>query len=81
MTHDIGTKQLYINQKIYFHDYFRVLGGQWQYLPKEEYINEMKEFIKKYYDNDCLNIFNETVNFNRKFVKQNPINNIYNANN
>jgi len=81
LTHDIGAKKLYINQKIYFHDYFRVLGGQWQYFPKEKYIKEMYEYFKKYYDSDCLNIFTEAVDFNRKFVKKNPIKNIYNDNN
>ena len=80
LTHDIGAKKLYFNQKIYFHDYFRVLGGQWQYFPKENIINIMNKFIKRYYDNDCLNIFNEAVDFNRNFVKQNPKNNIYNDN-
>jgi len=81
LTHDIGAKKLYINQKIYFQDYFRALGGQWQYFPKEKYINDMYKYFKRYYDCDCLNIFNEAVDFNRKFVKQNPKNNIYNDNN
>jgi hypothetical protein len=80
LIHDIGAKKLEINQKKYFHDYFRVLGGQWQYFPKEEYIQEMYEYFKKYYDSDCLNIFNEAVNFNRKFVKKNPKNNLYKYN-
>ena len=80
LTHDIGAKKLDINQKLYFHDYFRLLGGQWQYFPKENYIKQMYEYFKKYYDNDCLIIFNETVNFNRKFVKKNSIANLYNYN-
>lgn len=80
LTHDIGAKKLDINQKQYFHDYFRVLGGQWQYFPKEENIKEMYEYFKKYYDKDCLNIFNETVNFNRKFLKKNKIKNLYKYN-
>ena len=80
LTHNIGAKKLDINQKQYFHEYFRVLGGQWQYFPKEEYIKEMHEYIKKYYDSDCLNIFNEAVNFNRKFVKDNPKTNLYKYN-
>ena len=80
LTHNIGAKKLYINQKQYFHDYFRVLGGQWQYFPKEKYIQEMYEYFKKYYDSDCLNIFNEAVNFNRIFVKDNPKTNLYKYN-
>jgi len=80
LTHDIGAKKLDINQKQYFHDYFRVLGGQWQFFPKEEYINELTEYFKKYYDNDCLIIFNETVNFNRQFVRNNKKANEYSYN-
>jgi len=80
LTHDIGAKKLDINQKLYFHDYFRALGGQWQYFPKEKYIKEMYEYFKKYYDSDCLNIFNEAVNFNRKFVMENPKTNLYEYN-
>ena len=80
LTHDIGAKKLEINQKQYFLDYFRILGGQWQYFPKEEYIQEMYGYFKKYYDSDCLNIFNEAVNFNRKFVKKNPKTNLYKYN-
>ena len=80
LTHDIGAKKLDINQKQYIHDYFRVLGGQWQYFPKEEHIKEMIEYFKNYYDRDCLEMFNEAVNFNRKFVKKNPKKNLYNYN-
>lgn len=73
-------KKFDINRNQYFHDYFRVLGGQWQYFPKEEYIQEMYKYFAKYYDNACLNIFNETVNFNREFVKKNTIANLYKYN-
>jgi len=80
LTHDIGAKKLDINQKKYINDYFRVLGGQWQYFPKEEYIKEMNKYFKKYYDRDCLTIFQEAVNFNRKFVKDNPKESLYSNN-
>ena len=36
---DIGAIKLEKNQKKYYHDYFRLLGGQWQYFPKEIHIN------------------------------------------
>ena len=75
--HDIGIKILDSNQKKYFHDYFRSLGGQWQYFPKEKHISLIYEYLKKYYDDDCLLIFNETVEFNREFVKKNPMGVIY----
>ena len=32
---DIGAIKLEKNQYKYYEDYFRLLGGQWQYLPKE----------------------------------------------
>ena len=35
LTHDIGAVKLERNQKKYYQDYFRLLGGQWQYFPKE----------------------------------------------
>ena len=37
LTHNIGAIILESNQKKYYHDYFRLLGGQWQYFPKEIY--------------------------------------------
>ena len=77
---DIGAKRLDINQKQYYHDYFRLLGGQWQYFPKEEYIQGIYEYLKKYYDNDCLTMYNETVEFNRKFLRYNPKHNLYGYN-
>ena len=69
---DIGAVQLEKNQYLYHHDYFRLLGGQWQYFPKEAHINQIRIFFKKYYDNKCLIMFEETVSFNRNFVKKNP---------
>ena len=80
LKHDIGMIQLENNQVKYIHDYFRALGGQWQYFPKEKHIKLFKNFIKKYYDNDCLFMFKETIKFNRKFVRKNPLKNLYNYN-
>ena len=69
---NIGFIELDIDQKNYIHDYFRALGGQWQYFPKEKHIILMRQLIKKYYDKECLIIFEEAVKFNRKFVMNNP---------
>ena len=69
---NIGFIKLDDDQYNYIHDYFRALGGQWQYFPKENHIILMRKFIKKYYDTECLMIFNEAVDFNRKFVMNNP---------
>jgi len=75
---DIGAIKLEKNQKKYYHDYFRLLGGQWQYFPKEIHIKQFTKFIKKYYDAECLTMFEEAVTFNRNFVKRNPKHVIYN---
>ena len=72
LTQGIGFIKLENNQYKYIHDYFRALGGQWQYFPKEETIELFRNFIKKYYDNECLVIFEEAVKFNRVFIKNNP---------
>ena len=80
LKHDIGIKLLDKNQNKYIHDYFRALGGQWQYFPKEEHIELIFKLFQKYYDEDCLIMLNETVEFNRKFVKNNPMNNVYKFN-
>lgn len=80
LTHDIGAIKLEKNQYKYIHDYFRALGGQWQYFPKEIYINIIRNLFKTYYDNDCIIMFEETVKFNRNFVKNNPIGNLYKYN-
>jgi predicted O-methyltransferase YrrM len=80
LTQDIGVIKLERNQKKYIHDYFRALGGQWQYFPKEKHIKIIKSLFNKYYDDECLTIFNETVEFNRKFTKNNPMENLYKEN-
>ena len=72
LTQDIGFVKLENNQDKYIHDYFRALGGQWQYFPKEEHIELFRNFTKKYYDKECLLIFDEAVEFNRCFIKNNP---------
>ena len=69
---DIGAIKLEKDQKKYYHDYFRLLGGEWQYFPKEIHIKQLRNYFKKYYDEDCLIMFEEAVTFNRNFVKNNP---------
>ncbi len=77
---DIGAIKLEKNQKKYYHDYFRLLGGQWQYFPKKKHIRQIAKFFKKYYDEECLIMFEEAITFNRNFVKNNPMKIIYNVN-
>lgn len=77
LTHDIGFVELEKNQFLYYHDYFRALGGQWQYFPDEKDLTLIRELFEKYYDKECLIMFKETVEFNRIFVKNNPKNTSY----
>lgn len=61
---DIGAIQLEKNQKRFIHDYCRALGGQWRNFPKEIHIQMILRLFEKYYDNDCLIILKETIDFN-----------------
>ena len=74
---DIGAIKLEKNQKMFIHDYCRALGGQWQYFPLEKHIQIVINFFEKYYDIKCLTILKESINFNRKFVKDNAKENFY----
>lgn len=80
LKHDIGIKILDKNQKRYHLEYFRALGGQWQYFPKEKHIELITEYFKKYYDSNCSLIFKEAVEFNRNFVKNHPMKQLYRFN-
>jgi len=74
---NIGAIKLEKNQKRFVHDYCRALGGQWQYFPKDKHIQLIQKYFEKYYDNTCQMILNETINFNRQFIKNNPKENFY----
>ena len=76
---DIGGIILEKNQNKYVYDYFRALGGQWEYFLKEKHINIMRDFIKKYYDGLCLSMFDEAIKYNRILVKNNPTIYYYNS--
>ena len=77
LTKNIGAVKLDKNQKENLHDYCRALGGQWEYFPTEEQILTIITFFEKFYDNDCLTILKESIEFNRNFVKDNPRENYY----
>ena len=76
---NIGAVFLYPNQKKYYLSYFLLLLSPWEYLPNDNYINELKIFIEKYYKNELLLLlFNRAVEENkiyirkfRKFLKKN----------
>ena len=46
---NIGAAFLYSNQENYYLDYFLLLLNFWEYMPKEEQINDLRIFIQKYY--------------------------------
>jgi len=74
---DIGAIKLEKNQKRFLYDYCRALGGQWQYFPLEEHIQIVINFFEKYYDEECITILKESIEFNRKFVLDNPKEDFY----
>ena len=80
LTKDIGGVKLDKNQKKYYYEYFRLLEGQWQYYPKKVHIEEMKKYFKKYYDDNCLTMFEEATSFNKHFVRRNRKEIIYKYN-
>ena len=69
---DIGAVILEKKQNRFYNDYFRLLGGQWQYFPKESHINQIRNYFTKYYTKENMVIFEEAIEFNRNFVKNYP---------
>jgi predicted O-methyltransferase YrrM len=68
---NIGAIHLYTNQKKYYLNYFLLLLAPWDYIPNEKLIQELKEFIKKYYKEEIyLNLFNIAIEENRKYVNR-----------
>ena len=66
---NIGAIHLYNNQKKYYLNYFLLLLAPWDYIPNEKHIQELREFIKKYYKEEIyLNLFNIAVEENKKYI-------------
>ena len=74
---DIGAIKLEKNQNKFIHDYCRALGGQWEYFPDEGHIKTIKNFFRIHHDNFCFNVLEESIEFNRQFVKNNYRENLY----
>ena len=71
---NIGAVFLYPNQEKHYIDYFLLLLNFWEYIPKDNQINELRLFIKKYYkDRKYINIFDSAVrenkNANNRFMR------------
>lgn len=65
----IGGIFLYPNQKKYYLNYFLLLLCFWEYIPTDKQINDMVQFIKKYYNNEIyLQIFNIAVKKNKNSI-------------
>ena len=68
--YNIGVIFLYKNQKSHYKEYFLSLMVIWDYMPNITQLNDMRIFIKKYYNDDfLLELFNEAVDFNKKFYR------------
>jgi predicted O-methyltransferase YrrM len=68
---NIGAIHLYKKQSRYYLNYFLLILTPWEYLPSENHIKELKEFIKKYYKEEIyLNIFNKAVKENRMYIQK-----------
>ena len=68
---NIGAIHLYPNQKKYYLNYFLLLLSPWEYMPNEKHIQELREFIKKYYKKEIyLNLFNKAVEENKLYINR-----------
>ena len=73
---NIGAVFLYPNQERHYLDYFLLLLNFWEYIPKDNQINDLRLFVQKYYkDRRYINVFDLAVNLNKKansrFIKCN----------
>lgn len=68
---NIGAIRLYPNQKKYYLNYFLLLLTPWEYLPNENHIRDIMEFIKKYYKKEIyLNLFNKSFEENKMYIQK-----------
>ena len=66
---NIGCVKLYPNQKEHYKDYFLLLMSFWEEMPNDNQINDLRNFIKKYYVQDIfLKIFDSAVEKNKKYI-------------
>ena len=71
---NVGAVFLYNNQEKYYLDYFFLLLGFWEYMPKDNEINDLRIFIKNFYKKDIyLKIFDIAIGRNKNFIKNQEI--------
>ena len=67
----MGAVFLYTNQEEHYLDYFLLLLNFWEYIPKENQLNDLRSFIQKYYrDKIYIDIFDTAVKENKKANKK-----------
>ena len=67
---NIGAIFLYSNQEKHYLDYFFLLLSFWEYMPKDNEINDLRIFIKNFYKKDIyLKIFDTAVINNKISIK------------
>ena len=71
---NMGAVFLYSNQENHYLDYFFLLLTFWEYMPKDNEINDLRKFIKKYYKKDIyLKIFDTAVMKNKISIKNHQL--------
>ena len=67
---NIGAIFLNNNQEKHYLDYFFLLLSFWEYIPKDDELNDLRIFIKNFYKKDIyLKIFDTAVKKNKIFYK------------
>ena len=68
---NIGAAFLYPNQEEHYLNYFLLLMNFWEYIPSDEQINDLRNFIEKYYkDKKYITIFDRAVRENKAANKK-----------
>ena len=68
---NIGAVFLDKNQKKYYLNYFLLLLNVWSYMPTDKQLEDLREFIIKYYNNSLfLRIYDNAVDFNKRIFKK-----------
>ena len=68
---NIGAIFLEPNQERFYLNYFLLLLTPWEYIPNENHIIELREFIIKYYKKDIyLLLFNRAVEENKIYINK-----------
>ena len=68
---NIGAVFLEKNQKKYYLNYFLLLLNVWSYMPTDKQLEDLREFIIKYYNNSLfLRIYDNAVDFNKRIFNK-----------